>query len=551
MTGSVRGVPYHGGEGQPAFLRGGGYFTLLRTRQAAFPTLAGVLASCIAAAQPPIAKAPDAQQTAATFKVNVRIVVLDVVVTDKAGKLVSGLAKEDFTVYEDNTEQTIRSFEGPEQHIVPPQVEINSTADLAKAPNVPTTLLVLDELNTRFEDMSFARNSLEKYLNAQPEVLRQPTALIAATNTKFQLLQDYTLNRQALLTALKNHFPEYPWRLMQSGKTGPGAAERLAMSLGSLEQIAEATSGHPGRKNVIWVGRGFPAVNLQDATSIEAASIQKAVQHVIDVMRDARITLTTIDPTANTSAIVDIETPEDLDMAEDANGADPMAGDVNFQLLAPATGGRVYLSRNDVDAEIGTSVRDGDNYYTLSYTPTSGSNSAKPYRRIHIKMSRPGLTATTRNGYYVDPGGPTGDAAGAASKQNLNKIAFDLGGAANSQLVYTGLLVTAHRLADGPDTFAVDVDAKDLSVTEQAEAGLQAEVTLMVASFNRQNKIIAHRIQETTARVVSGAGFGQTAEFRVQAEIPPDATRVRVIVRDTVSGKMGTVDLAPAAFRSH
>ena len=34
---------------------------------------------------------------------------------------------------------------------------------------------------------------------------------------------------------------------------------------------------------------------------------------VIDVMRDSRITLTTIDPTANTSAIVDIETPEDLD----------------------------------------------------------------------------------------------------------------------------------------------------------------------------------------------------------------------------------------------
>jgi hypothetical protein len=289
---------------------------------------------------------------------------------------------------------------------------------------------------------------------------------------------------------------------------------------------------------------------LQDATVIEAASIQKAVRHVIDVMRDARITLTTIDPTPNTSASVDIETPEDLDIAENANGSDPMAGDVNFQLLAPATGGRVYLSRNDVDAEIGTSIRDGDNYYTLSYTPTSASNSTQPYRRIHIKMNRPGLTATTRNGYYVEPSAPAGNMASAASKQNLDKIAFDLGGAANSKLVYTGLQVMAHRVTDTPDTFAVDVNAKDLSVREQAEGSLEAEVTLMIASFDRQNKMIAHRIQEMTARVVSGAASTQSAEFRIQAEIPAGATRVRVIARDAVSGKMGTADLDPAAFRA-
>jgi VWFA-related protein len=529
----------------------GGLPALFRAQQLTlFAFAAGVLASCCAAAQAPLTQTPSPQEPTPVLTVNARIVILDVVVTDKAGHLVPGLAKDDFTIYEDQTQQLIRSFERPEEHVLPPGVSIESTADLAKAPDAPVTLLVLDELNTRFEDMAFARNSLEKYLNAQPAMLNQPTALIAATNTKFQLLRDYTLNRQAVLTALKNHFPEYPWRLMQSGKTGPGAAERLAMSLGSLEQIAEAVSGHPGRKNVVWVGRGFPAVNTQDSTDQAAAVIEKAVQHVIDVMRDARITLTTIDPTANTSAIVDIETPEDLDMAEGANGADPMAGDVNFQLLAPATGGRVYLSRNDVDAEIGTSIRDGDNYYTLSYTPTSASNSTQPYRRIHIKMNRPGLTATTRNGYYVEPSAPAGNMASAASKQNLDKIAFDLGGAANSKLVYTGLQVMAHRVTDTPDTFAVDVNAKDLSVREQAEGSLEAEVTLMIASFDRQNKMIAHRIQEMTARVVSGAASTQSAEFRIQAEIPAGATRVRVIARDAVSGKMGTADLDPAAFRA-
>jgi hypothetical protein len=223
-----------------------------------------------------------------------------------------------------------------------------------------------------------------------------------------------------------------------------------------------------------------------------------------------------------------------------------MAGDVNFQLLAPATGGRVYLSRNDVDAEIGTSIRDGDNYYTLSYTPTGESEAAQPYRRIRIQMNRPGLTATTRNGYYVEPSAAAPIAAGDALKQNLEKIAFDLGSAANSKLVYTGLQVTAHRLADSPNTIAVDVDARGLSVQPQAEDDAQAEITLMVASFNRQNKMVAHQIQETTARIQSGAIASQSAEFRIQAAIPADATRVRVVARDAVSGKMGTADLDAA-----
>jgi hypothetical protein len=133
-------------------------------------------------------------------------------------------------------------------------------------------------------------------------------------------------------------------------------------------------------------------------------------------------------------------------------------------------------------------------------------------------------------------------------KQNLEKIAFDLGAAANSQIAYTGLQVKAHRLGAPSDTFAVDVDARDLSV-QQAEGGGQAEITLMIASFNRQNKMIAHQIQETTARIQPGAAAG-TAEFRIQAEIPGDATRVRVVARDAVSGKLGTVDLSPSAFRA-
>jgi hypothetical protein len=164
-------------------------------------------------------------------------------------------------------------------------------------------------------------------------------------------------------------------------------------------------------------------------------------------------------------------------------------------------------------------------------------------------MSRSGLTATTRNGYYVESAARAPNATPADLKQNLQKIAFDLGGAANSGIVYTGLQVRAHKVASSPATFAVDIDARDLSV-QQAASQSHAEITLMFASFDKQNKMIGHQIQESTATINSTAKPAPTAEFQMQVSIPAQATRVRVVARDAVSGKMGTADLAPAVFRA-
>src|ERR1017187_5825802 len=91
---------------------------------------------------------------------------------------------------------------------------VTSAADLPKIGNAPVTILVLDELNTAFADMSFARQSLEKYLLAQPEVLNQPTALLVASNTKFQLLQDYTQKRADVLAA--SRWRNICWRSLRS-----------------------------------------------------------------------------------------------------------------------------------------------------------------------------------------------------------------------------------------------------------------------------------------------------------------------------------------------
>src|SRR6266478_801449 len=105
-----------------------------------------------------------------TLRVTTRIVVLDVVVTDKKVNLVSReLTRDDFTVLENGQQQAIRSFEPPGEHRMPVSGEaiVNSAADLKKIGDAPVTVLVLDELNSRFEDMSFSRQMMVKYLQAQ------------------------------------------------------------------------------------------------------------------------------------------------------------------------------------------------------------------------------------------------------------------------------------------------------------------------------------------------------------------------------------------------
>lgn len=491
----------------------------------------------------------DAQQ-APTIRMTSRLVILDVVVTDKSDRPVNDLKQSDFTIYEDKKPQEIFSFEAPAQHHLPESVEVDSTADLAKVPQAPVTLLVLDELNTSFEDMSYARTAMKNYLNSQPATLVEPTALFVATNSGFQVLRDFTRKRQDLLTALNAHMPQYPWRMAMGVRSGPAALERLAMGLGTLQQIAKAVAGHPGRKNLIWVGRGFPSVDLSGSVDIseqQVATIKGAVQTVMDMLQDARVTVTSIDPTINSVSTADVESPADLLMAENENGSDPFQSEVNFQLLAPATGGRIYLSRNDVDAEIAAAEREGDNYYTISYIPQGNSDAAANYRQILVTVDRPGLVVSTRNGYYAQPSSaaPAPKPKEQSEKALKNELAFDLGSAASSNLQYTGLPTTVSQMSESPSTFVVHVSSQDLHWSNADNGMSQAEVTVLWVSFNAKAKMLSHVAKEMTAQIRTaqlGAAQPKYADFLVTATIPEHATRMRFVVRDANNGKIGTAD---------
>jgi len=494
----------------------------------------------------PIAGNQGPQPHTATITVKARIVVLDVVVTDKKGHLVfrGDLKPSDFKIYEDGQLQTIRSFEGPDKHRMPKEdtAIVNSAADLKKIGDAPVTILVLDELNSTFQDASFSRQMMVKYLQSQPVVLKQPTVLMVASNTTFQQIHDYTQDRDALIDAVKKHMPEYPWAMMGSGKNGPGAVERMAQNLSALQQIAQASSGTPGRKNLIWVGNGFPSANLVGMPQDEADTIEAAYRRCTDRLMAARVTMFSINPTADTTVTVEADDTADLDSAGDEGGPDPMGqGAVSFSSFAADTGGIAYMGRNDLNHVMDEGIARGREYYTMSYTPTNKSEAAAKFRSIKVVMVDKNLRALTRDGYYPET---AADLNPMLDKQMTQKhikdnLELDISGALTTQISYNGLDVRAVK--SGADEYSLTVTGNGIGWSEPGPNGEQhEEATVAAGWYDAKNKLIGHVARELVcARPANGDG----CTYKLPVTLAGKPVRLRFVVRDALNGRMGTADV--------
>jgi VWFA-related protein len=514
-----------------------------------FCATAMLLGSVAMAAQAPSvpSAAPNGQQQTPvpTLTVSTRLVVLDITVTDKKGNLVEHkLTQDDFTIDEDGQPQRIRSFEAPNEHrfMSGTQPVVTSAADLTKIGDAPVTILVLDELNSRFEDMSFSREMLVKYLQSQPAVLKEPTVLMVAMNTTFQQIHDYTQNRDELIEVVKKHMPEYPWRMMNSGKKGPGAVERMAQVLAALQQIAQSSAGTPGRKNLIWVGNGFPSADLVGLDDRTSALITAAVRRCTSRLLAARVTMYSINPAPGSSATLDVESPDDLDEMLDANSGDPFsAGTVSFSSLAPSTGGLAFTGRNDLNNVIREGIDKGQEYYTISYSPTNASQDLVKFRNIRVVMKDPNLRGITRTGYYPDTTADLNPAADKTMppKQAVANLELDLSAALTSTISYNGLNLTATKASGG--SYTVHVAEKGIKWSDANSDGAQRmEATVAAGWYSASGKLLGHTAREETAIRGNGAGG---VDFTLPITMPAGAKRLRLVVRDALSGQMGTFDV--------
>jgi VWFA-related protein len=491
----------------------------------------------------------DSAPQGASISVSARLVVLDVVVTDKDGKPVEGLTAKDFEVLEDGKPQRIRSVEPPSAHTLPPAsvaagaAEVYDPASPASFGRSPVTVLVLDQKNTHFADSSFARRELHDYLAKQPALLAQPTSLLTVYDNTFKQLAGFTRDRDALLKTLAAAPVKYAWELETFGNTSDGPLDRMESDLRVLEQIAQSDARIAGRKNLIWVGGGFPTIDPASIDGDDALEVKNTLQHVTDVLLDTRVTLYAIDPSSSAAGLTEITDTTQLEVAEATGGTlgvgnDPFNASEDFDKLGPVTGGRVIRARNDVAQLIDNSIELGASYYTVSYTPSSTAQTAAQYRKIKVICLRSGLTATTRSGYYS---GQTQQDKSAAT------AAYDLSTAAEGTLPLNGLHVTVLPEPDGTlDTYVVRAGAPELTWKPRPDGSSVASVYVMAVSLNAKGKVLGHTLHGMKATAKPETDLRDPTHFAgfVFSTQPVAKTAtLRFIVRDSVTGRMGSFDL--------
>ncbi len=475
------------------------------------------------------------EQQGYSLKIQSQIVQLDVVVRNSKGELVRGLHAGDFTVTEDGSPQKIVSFEEttPTPANKRNESNIDSTADLdRRAPDAPVTIIVLDELTAKFEDQYFARYFLDKYLSKQGEVLDQPTTLIARTIDRTMVLTDYTTSKKKIQDALNRHFVGNDWRV-----DNPNFSDvQLSAAFASLLEVAKATQGHPGHKNLIWIGRGFPTVQWEDVQSEQVDKLKKAVSGCVELLRQGRITLYAIDPAGvlGQSGTIDENGMTGLE--------DPFDQSVSFGSLARATGGTSMHGRNDVDHLIDDAVSSGESFYTLSYRPaTPATVDPTKFRTIRVTLPDKSLKATNREGYYPRTGqAPLAPFANAKGKLTDSSL-FDLASASTGLMVFDGIPLTLSRQGPSINQLEISFPASAVGL-EPSNGRLKADVTLIALSFDRTGKVIA-KDGRVLSLHLADLSDGQSESRTVHITTPLDSAlpiaRVRIVIRSNANGKTG------------
>jgi VWFA-related protein len=468
-----------------------------------------------------------------TLRVTSNLVFLDVTVLDKRGQpVVTGLTKDDFTITEDGKPQRIFSFEAPDVHALSPGADEDNPDNKA-----PVTILVLDLLNSRFEDFAYIRYSVRKYLMSEPEQLTAPVEMLVVGNWSLDLLEGYTRSRADLLYAL-DHLPAaLPIKHMNAAFYW----DRVAQSIDALQQIALQNKGVPGRKNILWVGHGGPnlALEMRGVPPKTAQQIREYVHMTTNMLVDARMSLFVIYPGLPV---------EDRGMSMSAVQAgmtigdnDPFAGDVNFGLLSNETGGRLYYNRNDVDREIARAAELGSNYYTLTYQPEFVDPDGK-FRRVRVMLRNRSLRVVTKAGYYA----PDDKAIIKPDQQRIIKLEQAL----HATIPINALEVSLGDLLRHPDSNSVQLTAilksKHLDFLPDESGKGSVHLLIAAASLDASRRLLSMRVErialETTLTDHSHLPV-VASRTPITVGLPRRARTLRLVVEDEDSGRIGADEI--------
>jgi hypothetical protein len=338
---------------------------------------------------------------------------------------------------------------------------------------------------------------------------------------------------------------------------------RVEYTLEGLHSLARNLSEYPGRKNLIWISTTFPIGFGPDASLgphefDNLRSYEQAIISASQALVDAQIAVYPVDPRGPVTPAMyggrGNAQPLNQVVTLNRDSESVQAEQSTMTEVAHLTGGKAYYNQNDIDNAIRDSITDGSTYYTLAYYPEDRDWNGE-FRKISVKVDRPGVKLRHRPGYYA-----LGRKGIQQTREKL--IAFGLALKPDSP-ISTGLRFEAGLVQPSEKTenkvllnFALDPHAVSF---ETGEDGLHhANVDWAVQAYNGKGQLIKTNTNTLSVALDAPTFIKAMQTYlmaRISIDLSPGTYRLRLGLMDEHTGLIGTTDarvtiVAPATSAS-
>jgi len=363
------------------------------------------------------------------MKVNAELVLTNVVARDvKTHELVRGLKQSDFTVYENGKQQQIATFDFQSVEMATPLNEATVSGLAAGVNGSGTKAAVVarpeDLRNHRlivmfFDLTSMQPEDLDRSVDAARDFLKSkmaPADLVALVSLgdTLKVDQDFTADKDALSREVGIYNGTQGQGFAQgAGANSNQSEDTTAYSpdeseyndlntdreLFALRAIAKSLERITEKKSLLYFSGGISRDGIENQASLRAA-INAAVRANLSIYSVDTRGLQAVSPVgdASTGSL----------RGQGAYNGGALLNNMNqnfatqevMATLSSDTGGKAFFDSNDFAPAFAQVQRDTSAYYAIGYHSSNLARDGK-YRRLTIKVNRPGIKLEYRPGYYA------------------------------------------------------------------------------------------------------------------------------------------------------
>lgn len=508
-----------------------------------------------------------------TLKVNSNLVLTNVVVRDKkTGEIVRGLTARDFSVRENGRPQQILSFDfesvdqaaplneatisGKSPAAAPSAImgSINRAATSQELRNHRLIVLFFDLTSMQPDDLERAQEAARHYIQGQ----MQPADLVSviSLDQTLSLDQDFTSSKPLLLQAVNSY----------SGTQGAGFGLGATSTTNQIEDatsftpdeeeyndintdrelfafqdIAHALTYIDEKKSLLYFSGGIQRDGIENQASLHAA-VNAAVRANLSIYSVDSRGLQAISPLGDTTTGSLRGSASFNGVALQNNFSSNFDTQEVMATLSSDTGGKAFFDSNDFSPAFTRIQNDTSAYYEIGYRSTDLRMDGR-YRRLSIKVNRPGLRLEYRPGYYA-PADYRHSSKEDRERQLEEQLESDL--PATDLEVYLQSYYFRADAASGPLRFVVPVSlivpGSQIPFIQNGDRG-KATLDIIGQLKNAAGQDAAD-IRQTVKLAIdpSQKAPEKNIQYTTSFNLPAGKYRLKFVLRENLTGRMGSFE---------